>query len=125
MLFSVPSTWPESIHAFNTSSTSIQVIWDPIPRSRIHGILRGYNISLRKANESEWEREIQVSEIDLSKSVGNLLKYTKYVLRIVGFTAVGPGAASPEITVRTDEDGKLLIHLCNTLIDDGIKKLKS
>jgi hypothetical protein len=105
-LYLVPSSWPQRIRAINTSSTSIHVTWDPIPRSRIHGRLRGYHIFLRRANESEWLPKIRVSESDLSTDIRNLWKYTKYVLRIVGLTTAGPGAVSPEITVRTDEDGE-------------------
>ena len=101
----VPSAWPENIHARNTSSTSIEVSWYRIPQSQIHGRLQGYNISLRKANESEWERNICVSENDLISDIENLWKYTKYVLRIAGFNNIGTGVESPDVTVLTDEDG--------------------
>ena len=92
----------------NTSSTSIQITWNPIPQSNVHGILEGYRIQLKKANESYWEEEYNITKDDYSKNIENLWKYTKYVIRIVGFTSIGDGPYSPEVTVWTDEDGKYL-----------------
>ena len=102
----VPSSWPENIHAVNTSSTSIEIRWDPIPLSKTHGILEGYHIFLRKANESEWEVMYNVTAIDVINHIENLWKYTKYLFSIAGFTSVGTGVACPELSVWTDEDGK-------------------
>lgn len=106
MVHLVPSTWPQSVHAYNTSSTSIKVAWNRIPQSQIHGNLRGYRIFLKRANESEWEGEYNVSETNRIIDIENLWKYTNYTLRVVGFTTVGAGVASPEVAVLTDEDGR-------------------
>lgn len=111
--FLVPSAWPQDIRAYNRSSTTIEVSWNQIPHSKINGRLRGYNLYIRKANESEWDEKSgkhSVSE-DVFNGfhlIDNLWKYTKYVLSIAGYTTVGEGVRSPEIAVWTDEDGRLM-----------------
>ena len=40
-----------------------------------------------------------------SLELTGLLKYTKYGIRVLGFTRVDWGVISPEVVVQTDEDG--------------------
>ena len=98
---------PVNIKAFNTSSTTIHIVWRHIHKRFLHGILRGYHIYLRKLNETMIERKFTVSSHQLlSFRISGLLKFTKYVVHIVGFTSMGSGLPSAEVTVSTDEDGK-------------------
>ena len=102
----MPSKSPLDLDAFNVSSTSIKLLWQPIPDAYIHGTLLGYHVHLRKLNETELEKKFTVSPNRLSFKIGRLLKYTKYVVQILGFTSVGVGVISPNVTVSTDEDSK-------------------
>ena len=75
-------------------------------QSRIHGKLKGYHVFLKRAGESEWERIKNYTDCHFGCEIENLWKYTKYVYRVVGYTSVGAGVASPEMSVWTDEDGR-------------------
>ena len=61
----------------------------------------------RTMNESEdTYSELELGPNQTSLELTGLWKYTKYGIRVLGFTRVGWGAISPEVVVRTDEDGK-------------------
>lgn len=58
-------------------------------------------------NESEDNySEYEVGPNRTSLELTGLWKYTKYGIRVLGFTRVGWGAISPEVVVQTNEDGK-------------------
>ena len=58
-------------------------------------------------NESEdTYSELELGPNQTSLELTGLWKYTKYGIRVLGFTRVGWGAISPEVVIRTDEDGK-------------------
>lgn len=92
--------------AFNTSSTSIRVLWQPIPANRIHGILLGYNVLyhiVKRAKRSV--NFVTVNVTSLSVVIRDLLKFSEYRIMVSGFTSVGEGIQA-ETRCRTDEDGK-------------------
>ena len=61
----------------------------------------------RTMNESEdTYSQLELGPNQTSLELTGLWKYTKYGIRVLGFTRVGWGAISPEVVVRTDEDGK-------------------
>lgn len=102
-----PSKPPTLTIVFNTSSTSIKVNWKTIPRDYVHGVLFGFVVLYRAVhNESEdMYREREVGPNRTSLELTGLWKYTKYGIRVLGFTRVGWGAISPEVVAQTDEDG--------------------
>lgn len=82
--------------------------WKSIPHDYVHGVLFGFVVLYRRTmNESEdTYSEHEVGPNRTSLELTGLWKYTKYGIRVLGFTRVGWGAISPEVVVQTDEDGK-------------------
>ena len=104
---SVPSESALIITGHNKSSTSIQVNWKAIRKSYIHGVLRGYVVLYRRANETNRTTEaVHVGPDTTSLLLRDLWIYTKYAISIYGFTNAGDGRKSKQIVVSTDESGK-------------------
>ena len=103
-----PSKPPTLTNVFNTSSTSIKVNWKTISGDYVHGVLVGFVVLYRRAmNESEDRcSEHEVGPNRTSVELTGLWKYTKYGIRVLGYTRVGWGVISPEVVVQTDEDGE-------------------
>ena len=65
----------------------------------------------RAINESEdMYREVNVENSHTQLELKNLWKYTKYGIRVLGFTKIGKGVISQEKVVQTDEDGKVVLQ---------------
>ena len=104
--FSVPSRSPRNITAFNTSSTSINVTWQPIPNDHVNGILLGYRVLYKRKNSlMDAFQNVTVNSTHLDAEITSLEFYTEYELRIVGFTKVGDGNVSEPVFCFTDESG--------------------
>lgn len=81
-----------------------------IPQKFIHGVLIGYIVLYRAMNESEdMYREVNVGNSHTHLELKNLWKYTRYGIRVLGFTKIGKGVISPEEVVQTDEDGRMIL----------------
>lgn len=97
--------------AFNTSSTSINVTWEPVPDDHVNGILLGYRVFYKKADKPINEfSNLTVNSTILSIEIESLEFFTKYELLVLAFTMVGDGNISKPVYCMTDEDGKLLLH---------------
>lgn len=106
VLFAVPSQPPQSVQAFNTSSTSVRVLWHRVPKGLVHGILRGYRIFYGKTEEFGVPmRQVVVPAHTRYVHLAGLEKFTNYSIQVAAFTRIGVGAKSPELVVSTDEDG--------------------
>ena len=110
-LFAVPSQPPQSVQAFNTSSTSVKVLWHSVPRGLVHGILRGYRIFYSKTKEFgvPMKQAVVPAHMRHVHLVG-LEKFTNYSIQVAAFTRIGVGAKSPELVVSTDEDGTYRVY---------------
>ena len=106
--FLAPSAAPESVSAYNISSTSIVVTWSRVPDNLLNGILQSYHVMLREASQSSRPKTIMVANSSLSVIVSSLKKFTVYSVWVAAVTVVsGPNSAA--VIVSTDEDGKLLL----------------
>ena len=112
----VPNSPPHNVSSTNTSSTSLIINWQPIPRIDVNGILLGYRVFYhekitarrrRRAIQSHNETVRVLPPNATSVEIFNLKKFTNYSFRIVGFTSKGEGKISQTFNVSTDEDGKL------------------
>lgn len=62
-------------------------------------------------NESQdMYKDMEVGPTETSLELKGLWKYTKYGIRVLGFTRVGWGVISLESVVQTDEDGKWRLY---------------
>ena len=120
----VPSSAPENITSTNTSSTSLLITWEHIPKKLANGILLGYRVFYHQmVHEEEIGSRRRKRAIDTVNEtiktlppnatflkIFNLTKFTSYSFRIVGFTSKGEGKMSQTFNVSTDEDSKLMFH---------------
>ncbi len=93
--------------AFNLSSTTIRVLWQPVPADHIHGVLLGYHVEYHKVGRTKRSVTMEtVNASSLSVDIRGLVKFSVYRIMVSGFTSRGDGNQSREITCWTDEDGK-------------------
>ena len=127
MLFSVPSGKPTITAAHNTSSTSLQLIWRPPPKSSINGEFLGYQISYRQRNDNTSKNAQNGQVYNLKDpevtqfTIQDLTPFTQY---LVALRVRNPAGLGPEtkVVVMTDEGGKVLaIFLDLSCIHKGWK----
>lgn len=112
MICPVSDQPPPNLAAHNTSSTSIQITWDPIPPLEKYIATCAYHVTVIRADgSSDTERLdtilgacVNTTKMTLHRT--NLRKYTAYNITVAGVTKRGLGNANAQITVLTDEDGK-------------------
>ena len=107
-----PSSSPQSVRASAKNSTSVSVSWAAIGNEQRNGIIKGYKVIYqalpdgrnvtRFVNISD---ENQGTEQDLT--LGDLVKFTNYSIRVLAFTVVGDGPPSEVKIVQTQQDSKL------------------
>ena len=108
----VPSLSPMNLTVFNTSSTSIQVHWAPIPTDHVNGILRGYHVIFKKLTQPVANVTIvTVDNATLSVDLINLTKFRAYAINVSGFTVIGDGNASEDLC-WTDQDSESFFIKC-------------
>jgi len=99
------------VTAFNTSSTSINVTWEPVPDDHANGIVLGYRLFYKQADKAINDfSNLTVNSSIFDIEINGLKFYTKYELWLLAFTMVGDGNISEPVYCMTDEDGKLLLH---------------
>ena len=112
LYISVPSLPPSKVTAHNTSSTSLQMTWGEVPKGFIHGILRGYRVFHRRTDDEEsYYLNSTTEPTELKLHITGLKKFTEYSVKVLAFTMKGDGEVSNNISVMTDEDGKIQVHL--------------
>ena len=91
------------------SSTSIQVTVLPLPSQFIHGIVKGYLVRYRRADEP---LSLGIKRfIRRNQSVVNLTdleEFTNYSVQASAVSSKGQGPFSSPLYVKTDEDGNLM-----------------
>ena len=120
----VPSRAPVNITSTNTSSTSLLITWEHIPKKLVHGILLGYRVFYHRFVDKEQSPRRRKRAIHIVNEtietlppnatflrISNLTKFTNYSFRIVGFTSKGEGKISEIFNVSTDEDSKSMLGI--------------
>ncbi|KAJ7365081.1 hypothetical protein OS493_007727 [Desmophyllum pertusum] len=101
----VPDAPPASLTAWNLSSTSLHVQWNPIPFGYRHGNILRYKVEIKPDEQTRLgHKAIHYTE-SRSLTISGLQKYNKYEIRVSGLTRRGEGPARL-LTVQTDEDGE-------------------
>ena len=95
---------PLSAMAYNTSSTSIMVTWQP-PQSP-NGIIRGYQVNYTSSGGT-WTTAVVDTNVTNSTLLTGLSIYTTYTIFVKART-VTLGNSSAIVIVSTNEDGKFL-----------------
>ena len=104
---SAPRVAPTNVTAYNTSSTSLHVAWQPINPEGLRGILREYRIYFieQKTYFIQSLRNVTVDSSTLEADLVGLYKFTNYSVYIVARTNKD-GVSSVKVNVSTDEDSK-------------------
>lgn len=100
----MPSLPPTDIRAYNTSSTSLTVTWNPVPQGYTHGIVLGYLVFYKTQQDVDGNFT-NASSLVLYADLEDLDKFTMYVVKVLALTIKGNGVISNETSVRTHEDG--------------------
>ena len=101
----MPELPPQNLRAHNTSSTSVKVLWKPVPEGFVHGILLGYRVFYKERGAAKFIARV-ANQKSLLMELKGLRKFTFYTIKILAFTRIGDGASSAEISVQTDQDGR-------------------
>ena len=108
----VPSHTPPNINVQSTSSTTIDVSWQPIDQAYVHGILLGYEVRFAKDDGLPllWEsRHAQPSARKIVLS--GLWYYSKYKIVVCAKTSKGCGKEYHAISYTWD-DGNYSSFCC-------------
>ncbi|GAB6026606.1 Down syndrome cell adhesion molecule-like protein 1 [Chamberlinius hualienensis] len=102
----VPTESPQEVECSAINSESLQVAWKPPSPLSVNGVLQGYKILYRLAED--WHDNVEGMEEKTSTSVTtslhHLKKFSNYSVQILAFTAVGDGVKSDPIYCSTLED---------------------
>ena len=90
----------------SSSSLSLDISWDAIPAEKQNGKLLGYYIYY-KLDGSATENNKTVGPDKLSDQLTGL-EFATYVIRMVGYTAVGVGPTTASVKKQPNEGGKLI-----------------
>lgn len=102
----VPSRPPTLVKAWNTSSTSIQVSWQPLNDSYYeHGVLLGYLLTYRRTDGRGGEDSTIICPGALNANITELDEYVEYTITVQAINIKGIGPASQPVSCTTDEDG--------------------
>lgn len=91
---------PQNVSGYNKSSTSIHVMWLPIPNQP--NILY-YKINVILLDSSAVSFVITI--IGLELDIQGLQRYTNYQISVCGVNTVGDGPYSVPVIISTDMDG--------------------
>ena len=106
----MPGAPPEMVKAHAESSTSFRVEWRPPPVNKRNGDITYYKLFYVIADRPD--SESTVIEIPASKTdfvIDELSKWTEYRVWMLAGTEIGDGPVSYPESVKTDEDGTILI----------------
>lgn len=113
----VPDHPPSNVTAYNTSSTSINVTWQPIPPDHLNGILLGYHVRYWRADKPNDNISVAVANRTvLNTELTGLGKYKLYSIQVAGRTVAGVGNFSNPVFVRTEQDGRSCIVHCSWML---------
>ncbi|KAL9950402.1 hypothetical protein ACROYT_G042890 [Oculina patagonica] len=107
-----PGKPPANIAAYNTSSTSIGVSWDPVPEAFRQGVILGYRVYLTGTQQQAPGRrkratspnEIVSDTANLTTEFQGLEKYSNYCVQAVAYNRIGESNRTNATCVLTDED---------------------
>ena len=107
--FLVPSAPPSTITGRNTSSTSLKISWEDVPKEHQQGIILDYKVYIKLSTSGSFPTPAIVSSKSYEKT--GLHYWSIYDIKIAARTSAGTGEESDILQVRTDEDSKsVFIH---------------
>ena len=111
----VPTCSPVNIKIEDTSSTNLQITWDPPPSDCSYGKIVSYELLLFSSTEDAYQKleAGTIASVSTKFSTGLTVqnatsfdKFSNYSVVIKAFTSKGGGPLSPPVWGLTGEDGK-------------------
>ena len=128
LFFVAPTGAPLNVTVTDTSSTTLQVTWDPPSKAETHGLIRQYDIQYRQVectvagknqtngtdptnetNSLSWST-VTINGSLTSVELANLTKWSCYEVQVRAVT-INSGVWSEMKQGRTKEDGKK-VYFC-------------
>ncbi|KAL5020556.1 hypothetical protein ScPMuIL_003448 [Solemya velum] len=106
MMEEAPSGPPQDIKAKAVGSEGLLVTWSPPLLGYRNGVIKGYHVGYRETNSPAqyiYMTKI-VDDSNLEIVIGNLRKFTSYVVHVKAYNDKGIGPMSPDFKVFTLED---------------------
>ncbi|CAH3030418.1 unnamed protein product, partial [Porites evermanni] len=100
----LPGAAPSNVRANFTSSTSILVKWDEVPKDKRHGRIRYYTVIWKRAQGADPPETRTVDAPMKQFELTYLAKYAEYSIQVLAASRIGKGPPSIPIVQRTDED---------------------
>ncbi|XP_068735923.1 uncharacterized protein [Montipora capricornis] len=108
----VPRKIPTLPDGFAFNATTIYLSWEAIPTSFPSGKepLLGYRVRYQRLGSPLYD-QVNVSSNVTEISLTNLTPQTKYKIEVHGFNAIGHGAASTAIIIKTLQSGLVTVDI--------------
>lgn len=106
-LLAVPTAPPQQVRGSALDSRSLRIHWEPPPLEQHNGAIVYYKVKYLRSDAAPGSAPYEAlkSPSEHSHTVTGLDKWTEYRVWVLAGTAVGDGPPSPQVLVRTDEDG--------------------
>ncbi|XP_025053311.1 receptor-type tyrosine-protein phosphatase delta isoform X11 [Alligator sinensis] len=97
----VPSGFPQNLHSESSTSTSVQLTWQPPILAERNGVITKYTLLYRDINVAHHPVEFPIAPADTTMTLSGLKPDTTYDVKVRAHTSKGPGPYSPSVQFRT------------------------
>ncbi|MEJ1282806.1 hypothetical protein NN561_013768 [Cricetulus griseus] len=97
----MPTGFPQNLHSEGTTSTSVQLSWQPPVLAERNGVITKYTVLYRDINIPLLPMEHLIVPADTSVTLTGLKSDTTYDVKVRAHTSKGPGPYSPSVQFRT------------------------
>ncbi|XP_073715237.1 receptor-type tyrosine-protein phosphatase delta isoform X24 [Misgurnus anguillicaudatus] len=96
-----PSGYPQGILAESSTTTTIQVSWQPVALAERNGAVIKYALQYKDINSPRSPSELFITAPESAVILDGLKADTTYDIKMCAFTSKGPGPYSPSVQFRT------------------------
>ncbi|XP_067286691.1 receptor-type tyrosine-protein phosphatase delta isoform X15 [Pseudorasbora parva] len=96
-----PSGYPQGIIAESSTTTTMQVSWQPVTLAERNGAIIKYALQYKDINSPRSPSELFITAPESTVILDGLKADTTYDIKMCAFTSKGPGPYSPSVQFRT------------------------
>ncbi|XP_052417858.1 receptor-type tyrosine-protein phosphatase S-like isoform X20 [Carassius gibelio] len=96
-----PAGYPQGIIAQSSTTTTIQVSWQPVALSERNGAVIKYALQYKDINSPRSPSELFITAPESTVTLDGLKADNTYDIKMCAFTSKGPGPYSPSVQFRT------------------------
>uniref|UniRef100_A0A672MWP7 Receptor-type tyrosine-protein phosphatase S n=1 Tax=Sinocyclocheilus grahami TaxID=75366 RepID=A0A672MWP7_SINGR len=96
-----PAGYPQGIVAQSSTTTTIQVSWQPVALAERNGAVIKYALQYKDINSPRSPSELFITAPESTVTLDGLKADTTYDIKMCAFTSKGPGPYSPSVQFRT------------------------